>query len=148
MLRLPLCSGWSSVREESSSNIGSSNSSPATKRRKTDFKDEGISEVGVQFPPPIAVWKMLHSRGTKPIHWLFIWLLEGPLLRIPHTDGSKTSSRDFNHRPQPRSLNNKILYKPKHLDIIDHFFVMSFLLCVFPIYFHSIKIQNSSCKME
>ena len=88
---------YSSVREESSSNTGSSNSSSlAARGKKTDFKDDGIGEVGVQFPPPIAVWKR-NKTASLTVH-----LPEGPLLKMPQTDGGETSSRrDFSHRPWP-----------------------------------------------
>ena len=50
------------VREESSSNIGISNSSsPTMRRKKEDFKDDAIGEIRVQLHAPTAVWKMLHS---------------------------------------------------------------------------------------
>ena len=87
------------VREESFYYALCSNCGSPAARRKTDFKDDSIVEIGVQLPPPFAVWKALRLRGTKPLHWLSIWLPEGSLLMMPHTDGGETSNRDFNHRP-------------------------------------------------
>ena len=46
----------SSVREESSSN----SCQPMGRRKKMDFEEDDFGEVGVQLPPPSAVWNSQH----------------------------------------------------------------------------------------
>ena len=70
---------------------------------------------------------------------LFIWLPEKPFLEMLHTDGGKMSSRrEFSHRPQPSSLDNRVLirkfitvmvfkYNGSICNIINHF-ISTFVL--------------------
>ena len=56
---------------------------------------------------------------------LFICLPERPLQKMPHRDDGKTlSENDFNHRPQPSSLDNRVLY-----DNASHESLSQFYLC-------------------
>jgi hypothetical protein len=50
-------------------------------RKKMDFKDESIDEVGVQFPPSTAVW---HKTASLTVH----------------LTARRTSSEDAMHRLQ------------------------------------------------
>ena len=52
--------------------------------------------------PLVVRWTL----NTLPA--VFTWLPERPLLKMPHTDGGETSSRNnFNHRPHPSSSDSQ-----------------------------------------
>ena len=50
-------------------------------------------------------------KDVVPPDRLFIWLPETPLLKMPHSDGSETSSRrEFSHWPRSSSADDRILH--------------------------------------
>ena len=54
-------------------------------------------------------WSVLDVAASSGVVTV-IWLSERPHLKMPHTDGGETSSRNyFDHRPRPSSPDNRVL---------------------------------------